>query len=210
MLVVGKRVFPRLLLMVSRTGSRELFTLCVVSAAIGVAFGSAELFGVSFALGAFFAGMMIGESALSQRAADESLPLREAFAVLFFVSVGMLFDPAVLVEHPAAGARGHRVIMVGKSLAAIRPGAALRLRPADRAHRGREPGADRRVLVHPRRARRRAGLLPPEGQSLILAGALISISLNPLLFAAVGPVARGARVASSHFRRARTSSARCR
>ncbi len=93
---------------VTKTGSRELFTLCVVAAAVTIAYGSAALFGVSFALGAFFAGMVLRESRFSQRAAEESLPLRDAFAVLFFVSVGMLFDPRVLVERSAAGARGRR------------------------------------------------------------------------------------------------------
>lgn len=101
MLVVGRRVFPWILWQVARTGSRELFTLCVVAAAVGIAFGSAALFGVSFALGAFFAGMVMRESEFSHRAAQESLPLRDAFAVLFFVSVGMLFNPWVLVERPS-------------------------------------------------------------------------------------------------------------
>ena len=101
MLLVGRRVLPRILWLVARTGSRELFTLCVISAAVGVAYISTALFDVSFALGAFFAGMMMRESELSHRAAEESLPLRDAFAVLFFVSVGMLFDPAVVVEEPA-------------------------------------------------------------------------------------------------------------
>src|SRR4029077_19293087 len=100
MLVVGKRLFPWLLWQVARTGSRELFTLCVIAAAVGIAYGSAELFGVSFALGAFFAGMVMRESPLSYRAAEESLPFRDAFSVLFFVSVGMLFDPHVLISEP--------------------------------------------------------------------------------------------------------------
>ena len=109
MLVVGRRVFPRLLWLVAKTGSRELFTLCVVATAVGVAYGSAKLFDVSFALGAFFAGMMMRESEFSHRAADESLPLREAFSVLFFVSVGMLFDPQVLLERaPEARSRSSR------------------------------------------------------------------------------------------------------
>src|SRR5262249_60349917 len=97
-LVVGRRVFPWLLWQVARTGSRELFTLCTIAAAVGIAYGSAEIFGVSFALGAFFAGMVLRESALSHRAADESLPLPDAFSVLFFVSVGLLFEPALPVE----------------------------------------------------------------------------------------------------------------
>src|SRR5918993_2948261 len=94
MLLVGRRLFPWLLWQVARTGSRELFTLCVVAAAVTIAYGSAMLFGVSFALGAFFAGMVLRESQFSHRAAEETMPLRDAFAVLFFVSVGMLVDPA--------------------------------------------------------------------------------------------------------------------
>ena len=102
MLVVGRRVIPWALHRIAGTGSRELFTLAVLALALGIAFGAASVFGVSFALGAFFAGMVLAESELSHRAAEDSLPLRDAFAVLFFVSVGMLFDPAVLVERPLA------------------------------------------------------------------------------------------------------------
>ncbi|MGH8729776.1 MAG: cation:proton antiporter, partial [Burkholderiales bacterium] len=119
MLVVGRRVFPWLLWQVARTGSRELFTLCVIAAAMGIAYGSAELFGVSFALGAFFAGMVMRESALSHRAADESLPLRDAFSVLFFVSVGMLFDPEMLIREPLRVFVVVAIIVFGKSLAAF-------------------------------------------------------------------------------------------
>jgi CPA2 family monovalent cation:H+ antiporter-2 len=119
MLIVGRRFFPWLLWQVARTGSRELFTLCVVAAAVGIAYGSAELFGVSFALGAFFAGMVMRESDLSHRAAEESLPLREAFSVLFFVSVGMLFDPEILIRQPLQVLAVVSIIIVGKSLAAF-------------------------------------------------------------------------------------------
>ena len=120
MLVVGRRVFPRLLWQVARTGSRELFTLCVVTTAVGIAYASAELFGVSFALGAFFAGIVLRESALSHRAAEESLPLRDAFSVLFFVSVGMLFEPAVLVREPLRrAARGRDRRRWSSSLVAL-------------------------------------------------------------------------------------------
>jgi CPA2 family monovalent cation:H+ antiporter-2 len=98
MLVVGRKLFPWILWQVARTGSRELFTLCVIAAAVGIAYGSTHYFGVSFALGAFFAGMVLRESALAHRAAEESLPLRDAFAVLFFVSVGMLFEPAIIIQ----------------------------------------------------------------------------------------------------------------
>ncbi|MBA3589914.1 cation:proton antiporter, partial [Methylibium sp.] len=118
MLVVGRRFFPWLLWQVTKTGSRELFTLCVVAAALTIAYGSAALFGVSFALGAFFAGMVMRESEFSQRAAEESLPLRDAFAVLFFVSVGMLFEPRVLIERPGQVLAVVGIIVLGKSLAA--------------------------------------------------------------------------------------------
>ena len=126
MLVVGRRVIPWALHRVAGEGSRELFTLAVLAVALGIAFGSAELFGVSFALGAFFAGMVLAESELSHRAAEDSLPLRDAFAVLFFVSVGMLFDPAVVVEMPLALIATFLIIVVGKSAAAYRHRAALR------------------------------------------------------------------------------------
>ena len=119
MLVVGRRLFPWLLWQVARTASRELFTLCVVAAALGIAYGAAALFGVSFALGAFFAGMVLRESELSHRAAEESLPLRDAFAVLFFVSVGMLFDPRMLIDDPLRIMAVVAIIIIGKSLAAF-------------------------------------------------------------------------------------------
>src|SRR5512147_2160099 len=119
MLVVGRRLFPWLLWQIARTGSRELFTLCVIAAAVGSAYGSAKLFGVSFALGAFFAGMVMRESPLSYRAAEESLPFRDAFSVLFFVSVGMLFDPQVLVREPVHVIVVVTIIVFGKSLAAF-------------------------------------------------------------------------------------------
>jgi len=119
MLVVGRRVFPKLLWLVARTGSRELFTLCVIAGAVSVAYASAKLFDVSFALGAFFAGMMMRESEFSHRAAEESLPLRDAFSVLFFVSFGMLFDPQVLIDEPLKVLAVVAIIMVGKTIAAV-------------------------------------------------------------------------------------------
>ncbi len=151
MLVLGRRLFPWLLWQVARTGSRELFALCVIAVAVGVAYGSARLFGVSFALGAFFAGMMMRESEFSHRAADESLPLRDAFSVLFFVSVGMLFEPQVIVEQPAkvvAVARDHHDRQDACRHCA---GAGVPLSAQHRADGRREPGADRRVFVHSRR-----------------------------------------------------------
>jgi len=119
MLVVGKRVFPRILWLVARTGSRELFTLCMIAAAVGVAFGAAKLFDVSFALGAFFAGMMMRESEFARRAAEDTLPLRDAFSVLFFISVGMLFDPTILVEQPLHVIEVALIVVIGKTLAAV-------------------------------------------------------------------------------------------
>ncbi|HVE55071.1 MAG TPA: cation:proton antiporter, partial [Ramlibacter sp.] len=118
MLVVGRRLFPWLLWQVQRVGSRELFTLCVVAAAVSIAYGATKIFGVSFALGAFFAGMVLRESQFSHRAAEETLPLRDAFAVLFFVSVGMLFDPRILVDQPLRVLAVVGIIIFGKSIAA--------------------------------------------------------------------------------------------
>ena len=119
LLLVGPRVLPWLLRQVARTGSRELFTLCVLAVALGIAFGSAKLFGVSYALGAFFAGMVLHESDLSHKAATNSLPLQDAFAVLFFLSVGMLFDPSIILREPSMVAAVMVLILVGKSLVAL-------------------------------------------------------------------------------------------
>lgn len=190
MLIVGRRLFPRLLWAVARTGSRELFTLCVVAAAVGIAYGSAHVFGVSFALGAFFAGMMMRESALSHRAAAESLPLRDAFAVLFFVSVGMLFDPAVVMHRPLEVAAVTAIVVLVNPLAAIAIilvfryplGTALTVGPG-LAQIGEFSFILAALGVS-------LGLLTPQAQSVILAGALISIAVNPLLFAAAEPLRR--------------------
>ena len=187
MLVVGRRLFPWFLWQVARTGSREFFTLCVVAAAVGIAYGSAELFGVSFALGAFFAGMVLRESDLSYRAAEESLPLRDAFSVLFFVSVGMLFDPEVLIHQPFRVLVVVAIIVFGKSLAAFLLVLAFRYPlntaltvSASLAQIGEFSFILAGLGVS-------LGLLPAEGQSLILAGALISIALNPLVFRVFEP-----------------------
>ncbi|MFO1235033.1 MAG: YbaL family putative K(+) efflux transporter [Rivihabitans pingtungensis] len=188
MLVVGRRVLPKVLWWVAGAGSRELFTLCVIAAALGVAYGSAKLFDVSFALGAFFSGMMLRESEYSHRAADESLPLRDAFSVLFFVSVGMLFDPAVLLTDPVKVLAVTLVIMVGKTLAAIALVLLMRLPLNTALTVGvslAQIGEFSFIL---------AGLgvglnlLPREGQNLILAGAMLSIACNSLLFAAITPL----------------------
>ncbi|MDI1274467.1 YbaL family putative K(+) efflux transporter [Polaromonas sp.] len=190
MLVVGRRFFPWVLWQVQRTGSRELFTLCVVSAAVGIAFGATALFGVSFALGAFFAGMVMRESEFSHRAAEESLPLRDAFAVLFFVSVGMLFDPWVIVERPLQVLAVVAIIVIGKSLAAAALVMAFRY-PLNTALMVSaslaQIGEFSFILVAMGAS---LGLLPPEGQSLVLAGALISIALNQLVFKSVEPLQR--------------------
>jgi CPA2 family monovalent cation:H+ antiporter-2 len=190
MVVAGKRLFPRILWLVAKTGSRELFTLCVIAAAVGVAYGAAALFGVSFALGAFFAGMMMRESAFSHRAADESLPLRDAFAVLFFVSVGMLFDPSVLVRTPFQVLVVLGIIVVGNTLAAFTivllfryPLNTALMVGAGLAQIGEFSFILARLGVD-------HNLLPDEGQSLILAGAILSIALNPAVFALTGPAQR--------------------
>ncbi|MDA8445792.1 YbaL family putative K(+) efflux transporter [Paracidovorax valerianellae] len=201
MLVVGRRVFPWILWQVARTGSRELFTLCVVAAAVGIAFGSAALFGVSFALGAFFAGMVMRESEFSHRAAQESLPLRDAFAVLFFVSVGMLFNPWVLVERPFQVLAVVAIIILGKTLAAAALVLAFRY-PLNTALTVSaslaQIGEFSFILVGLGAS---LGLLPPEGASLVLAGALISIAVNPLLFHAIAPLQAWLRARSAFARR---------
>ena len=154
MLIVGKRVIPWVLHAMAHTGSRELFRLSVLVIALGAAYWSAELFGVSFALGAFFAGMILSESELSQRAAQETLPLRDAFAVLFFAAVGMLFNPMIVVTAPVLLIVTILIIVIGKSLAAFVIVRLFRHQQFDRADDLGQPGADRRVLVHPREPRR--------------------------------------------------------
>jgi monovalent cation:H+ antiporter-2, CPA2 family len=190
---VGQRLFPRILWLVARTGSRELFTLCVIAAAVSVAYGAAALFGVSFALGAFFAGMMMRESRFAHRAAEESLPLRDAFAVLFFVSVGMLFDPHVLVREPVAVLIVAAIILVGKTAAAVAlvllfryPLGSALLVGASLAQIGEFSFILASLGVELK-------LLPAEGRNLILAGSIISIALNPAMFAAIGPAQRWIR-----------------
>lgn len=188
MLLAGRRYFPKLLWLVARTGSRELFTLCVITAAISIAYVASKLFGVSFALGAFFAGMIMRESSFSHRAAEESLPLRDAFAVLFFVSVGMLFNPAVLIEQPLQILIVVGIILIGKSIAAFVLVLAFRyplqsalIVSASLAQIGEFSFILAELGV-------RLKMLPEEGQSFILAGALISIAINPLVFKLINPV----------------------
>ena len=181
---VGRRVIPWLLHYVAHTGSRELFRLAVLAIALGVAYGAASLFDVSFALGAFFAGMILSESTLSQRAAQETIPLRDAFAVLFFVSVGMLFNPSVIMGHPMALLATLLIVMLGKAAVAYGmmrvfryPESTALMIAASRAQIGEFSFilAGLGVAI---------GLMPPLGRDLVLAAALISIVLTPFLFAA--------------------------
>ncbi|HEU4516254.1 MAG TPA: YbaL family putative K(+) efflux transporter [Steroidobacteraceae bacterium] len=199
MYVVGRRVIPRVLHAVAQ--ERELFRLAVLAIALGVAFGAAKLFGVSFALGAFFAGMVLGESELSHRAAEESVPLREAFAVLFFVAVGMLFNPSIVLNEPVALLATLFIVLVGKSVAAFAIVMAFRHTVGvgmTIAASLSQIGEFSFIL---------AGLgvsmaiLPPEGRDLVLAAAMISIVLNPFAFALTAKLAplvgRGADAAPS-------------
>jgi CPA2 family monovalent cation:H+ antiporter-2 len=190
MLLVGRRVIPWVLHYIAHTGSRELFRLAVLAIALSVAFGAAKLFGVSFALGAFFAGMILSESALSQRAAEESLPLRDAFAVLFFVSVGMLFDPASIIREPSPLVATLFIIVVGKSVAAFlivlafrHPIATALTISASLAQVGEFSFILAEFGVN-------LNLLPSQGRDLILAGAILSILLNPLMFAIADRLSR--------------------
>jgi len=196
MLVVGRKLFPWFLWRVAKTGSRELFTLAVIAAAVGIAYGSSHLFGVSFALGAFFAGMVLRESELSHRAAEETLPLRDAFSVLFFVSVGMLFDPRVLIESPLQVLAVLAIILFGKSLAAFVLVLALRY-PLNTAITVSASLAQIGEFSFILAALGMSlGLLPEMGQNLILAGAIISIAVNPLMFKAATPLQNWLRAKS--------------
>ncbi len=185
MLIVGKKLIPAILHYVAHTGSRELFRLAVLSIALGVAYAAAELFGVSLALGAFFAGMILSESALSQQAATESLPLRDAFAVLFFVSVGMLFDPRIVAEAPLALLATVFIIFIAKSVVAY---VVVRLFGHTRSTALMISASLAQIgefsFILANRSFELA-LLPAEARDLILAGAIITILLNPLLFAAL-------------------------
>ena len=188
MLVVGRRAVPWMLEHVARTGSRELFTLSVLAVALGVAVGAAALFGVSFALGAFFAGVVINESDLSHQAAADALPFQDAFAVLFFVSVGMLFDPRILLREPLEVLAVVAIVMLGKSAAAFLIVLLFRypVRTALTVSASLAQIGEFSFILAGLGAS--LGLLPPEGQSLVLAGALISITLNPLLFGLIAPL----------------------
>ncbi|MEQ1064462.1 cation:proton antiporter [Acinetobacter sp. XH1741] len=193
MLIVGKRVVPIIMQFVARLGSRELFTLTVVAAAVSIAYGSYAIFGVSMALGAFFAGMVVKESDFSHRAEEETLPLREIFSILFFVSVGMLFDPHILIERPLHILAVIAIIMIGKTLAAMAlvlffryPINTALTVGASLAQIGEFSFILATLGVS-------LGLLTLEAQNLILAGALFSITLNSFVFSAIEPVQRWIR-----------------
>jgi len=201
MLVVGKRLLPKILWMVAKNGSRELFTLAVIASAIGIAFLAAKIFDVSFALGAFFAGMMLGESKLSQRAADESLPLRDAFAVLFFVSVGMLFNPEILWQEPLKLLIIVFIIMFGKTLAAMALVLLFRYPLNTAVTVGislAQIGEFSFILAGMGLS---MSLISNDAHSLILAGAIISIALNSFLFDSISPLMEWARKRSALARK---------
>lgn len=185
MLIIGRRAIPPALHWVAHTGSRELFRLAVLAIALGVAYGAAVVFDVSFALGAFFAGMILGETQLSRRAAEETLPLRDAFAVLFFVSVGMLFDPNVLVEQPWPVLATFLIIVVGKSIAAyaiVRAFGHSNTTALTISASLAQIGEFSFILAGLGTG---LGILPAEGRDLILAGAILSIFANPFVFTAI-------------------------
>ncbi|MFN0297190.1 cation:proton antiporter [Acinetobacter albensis] len=188
MLIIGKRLVPFIMQIVARIGSRELFTLTVVAAAVSIAFGAYKVFGVSMALGAFFAGMVVKESDFSHRAEEETLPLREIFSILFFVSVGMLFDPRILFDQPMHVLAVVGIIMVGKTIAAM----ALVLFFRYPINTALTVGASLAQIGEFSFILATLGvslqLLSLEGQNLILAGALISITLNSFIFSAIEPV----------------------
>jgi CPA2 family monovalent cation:H+ antiporter-2 len=197
MLVVGSRLLPWLLQQVAASDSRELFTLAVIAVAIGIGFGAAELFGLSFALGAFFAGVVVGESDHSHRAAEEMRPLQDAFTALFFVAMGMLFDPQILVKQPLQVLTVLAIIVLGKSAVAFlvvvllgRPIGSALVVAASLAQIGEFSFilAEIGIGLH---------LLPAEGQSLIVAGALLSIALNSFLLRAVGAIRKRIEPAGS-------------
>lgn len=197
MLIIGKRVVPFILKIVVRLGSRELFTLSVVAAAVSIAFGAYKVFGVSMALGAFFAGMVVKESDFSHRAEEETLPLREIFSILFFVAVGMLFDPLILIEQPLQVLVVVAIIMVGKTIAAM----ALVLFFRYPLNTALTVGASLAQIGEFSFILAALGvslnLLSLDAQNLILAGALISITLNSFVFSAVEPIQKWIREGSA-------------
>lgn len=190
MMVVGRRALPWVLWHVARTGSRELFTLSVVTTAIGIAYGAAEIFSVSFALGAFFAGSVMRESEFSHRVAQQSLPLRDAFSVLFFVSVGMIVDPTILTTEPLRVLGVVAIIIGGNSLSALALAVGLRYPLKTALTLAASLGQIGEFSIILSGLGLTLGLLPPEGVSLVLAGVLISITLNSFLLSAIHPCQR--------------------
>ncbi|WP_333662268.1 cation:proton antiporter [Acinetobacter sp.] len=193
MLIIGKRLVPMIMQFVARLGSRELFTLTVVAAAVSIAYGSYAVFGVSMALGAFFAGMVVKESDFSHRAEEETLPLREIFSILFFVSVGMLFDPSILIEEPLRILAVIAIIMVGKTLAAMALVLFFRYPINTALTVGASLAQIGEFSFILATLGLSLGLLTPDAQNLILAGALFSITLNSFVFSAIEPVQRWIR-----------------
>lgn len=193
MLIIGKRLVPMIMQFVARLGSRELFTLTVVAAAVSIAYGSYAVFGVSMALGAFFAGMVVKESDFSHRAEEETLPLREIFSILFFVSVGMLFDPSILVEAPLKILAVVAIIMVGKTLAAMALVLFFRYPINTALTVGASLAQIGEFSFILATLGLSLGLLTSDAQNLILAGALFSITLNSFVFSAIEPVQRWIR-----------------
>jgi CPA2 family monovalent cation:H+ antiporter-2 len=189
MLVAGRRLFPWLLWHVAKTGSRELFTLCVVAAAVSIAYGAAELFGVSFALGAFFAGVILSESELAHQAGNDSLPLKDAFAVLFFVSVGMLLRPSALLAYPAFTVTALTIVIVCNPLTAAAVawlmGYPIRTTATVAMSLG-QIGEFSFILVT---LGRDLAIVPAEAVDVVVATAIISITLNPLAFRTIDPLA---------------------
>ncbi len=188
MIVAGKRLIPPLLVIVARENSRELFSLAVLAIALGIAFAASSIFGISLALGAFLAGAIVSESDMSHQAAADALPLRDAFAVLFFVSVGMLLDPGFLVEHPLEVVAVVLLIVVAKSLAAVAIVAAFGypIRTGLTVAAGLAQIGEFSFILGT--VGMSLGLLPPDGFQLIVAGALVSIAVNPVLFSLIEPL----------------------
>jgi CPA2 family monovalent cation:H+ antiporter-2 len=182
MLLVGRRAVPWLLARVARTGSRELFTLAVLGVALGVALGAAGVFGISVALGAFVAGVVIGESDLSHRAAADALPFQDAFAVLFFVSVGMLIDPRVLMDQPLRVLATAGVVLLGNSVLVTLLLVLLRHPVGPSLRLGAAFGQVGEFSFIMAGLGVSLGVLPEAGRSLVLAAALVTIVANPLLY----------------------------
>jgi CPA2 family monovalent cation:H+ antiporter-2 len=187
MMVVGRRALPWVLWHVARTGSRELFTLSVVATAIGIAYGASAIFSVSFALGAFFAGSVMRESEFSHRAAQESLPLRDAFSVLFFVSVGMMADPAILMNQPLRVLAVVTIVVFSNAIAAVALVVTLRYPLKTALTLAASLGQIGEFSIILSGLGLSLGLMPPDGMSLVLAGVLLSIALNSFLLSAVDP-----------------------